>query len=65
MKKYSKKAILDYAKACNSDLDEVTDENENIVSDDDSKKSMKSWSLKDFQEFYGVTHLDSYTGDSK
>ena len=65
MKKYTKKDFLDYAKAFNYDLDEVTDENENILSDDDIKKSMKSWSLKDFQEFYGFTHLDSHTGDSK
>ena len=49
----------------NYDHDEVTDKNGKILSDDDIKKSMKSWSLKDFQEFYGFTHLDSYTGDSK
>jgi len=65
MKKYSKKDFLDYATAFNYDHDEVTDKNGNILSDDDIKKSMKSWSLKDFQEFYGFTHLDSYTGDSK
>jgi KaiC/GvpD/RAD55 family RecA-like ATPase len=65
MKKYTKKDFLDYATAFNYDFDEVTDENGNILSDDDIKKSMKSWSLKDFQEFYGFTHLDSYTGDSK
>ena len=65
MKKYTKKDFLDYATAFNYYFDEVTDENGNILSDDDIKKSMKSWSLKDFQEFYGFTHLDSYTGDSK
>ena len=65
MKKYNKKDFLDYATAFNYDHDEVTDKNGKILSDDDIKKSMKSWSLKDFQEFYGFTHLDSYTGDSK
>ena len=65
MKKYTKKDFLDYATAFNYDFDEGTDQNGNILSDDDIKKSMKSWSLKDFQEFYGFTHLDSYTGDSK
>ena len=53
------------ATAFNYDFDEATDQNGNILSDGDIKKSMKSWSLKDFQEFYGFTHLDSYTGDSK
>ena len=65
MKQYTKDDFLDYATAFNYDLDEVIDENGNILSDDDIKKSMKSWSLTDFQEFYGFTHLDSYTGDSK
>ena len=65
MKKYTKKDFLDYATAFNYDFDEATDQNGNILSDGDIKKSMKSWSLKDFQEFYGFTHLDSYTGDLK
>ena len=64
-KKFTKKDFLDYATGVNYDFDAVTDQNGNILSDDDIKKSMKSWSLKDFQEFYGFTHLDSYTGDSK
>ena len=65
MKKYTKRDFLDYAKPFNYDFDEVTDKNGKILSDDDIKKSMKSWSLKDFQEFYGFTHIDSYTGGSK
>ena len=65
MKQYTKEDFLDYAKAFNYDFDEVTDENGKILSDDDIKKSIKYWSLKDFQEFYGFTHLDSYTGCSK
>ena len=65
MKQYTKEDFLDYATAFNYNFDEVTDKNGNILSDDDIKKSMKSWSLTDFQEFYGFTHLDSYTGDSK
>ena len=65
MKQYTKEDFLNYATAFNYDFDEVTDKNGNILSDDDIKKSMKSWSLTDFQEFYGFTHLDSYTGDSK
>tara|TARA_R100001163_G_C4880175_1_gene77852 strand:- start:297 stop:479 length:183 start_codon:yes stop_codon:yes gene_type:complete len=55
-KKYTKKDFLDYASGFNYDLDEVTDENGNILSDDNIKQSMKSWSLKDFQEFYGFTY---------
>lgn len=56
MKKYTKKNFLDYATAFNYDLDEVTDKNGNILSDDDIKKDMKSWSLKDFQEFYKFSY---------
>ena len=56
MKKYTKKNFLDYATAFNYDLDEVTDKNGNILSDDDIKKDMKSWSLKDFQDFYGFSY---------
>ena len=52
MKKYTKKDFLDYATAFNYDLDEVTDKNGIILSDNDIKKNMKSWSLKDFQKFY-------------
>jgi hypothetical protein len=26
---------------------------------------MKSWTLQEFQDWFGFTHLDSYTGDSK
>ena len=55
MKKYTKKDFLDYAKAFNYDLDEVTDKNGIILSDNDIKKNMKSWSLKDFQKFYGFS----------
>ena len=51
MKKYTKKDFLDYAKAFNYDLDKVTDKNGIILSDNDIKKIMKSWSLKDFQKF--------------
>ena len=47
-KKYTKKDFLEYAQGFNYDLD----------SDDDIKKDMKSWSLKDFQEFYGFTHKE-------
>ena len=57
-KKYTKKDFLDYASGFNYDLDEVTDKNGNILSDDNIKQSMKSWSLKDFQEFYGFTHKE-------
>ena len=42
-----------------------TDKNGNNLSDDDIKKLMKSWTLQDFQDWFGFTHLDSYTGDSK
>ena len=55
-RKYTKKDFLDYASGFNYDLDEVTDKNGNILSDDNIKQSMKSWSLKDFQEFYGFTY---------
>ena len=47
-KKYTKKDFLEYSQGFNYDLD----------SDDDIKKDMKSWSLKDFQEFYGFTHKE-------
>jgi len=42
MKKYTKKDFLDYATAFDYT--------------DDYKKQMKSWSLKDFQEFYGFSY---------
>jgi len=55
-KKYTKKDFLDYASGFNYDLDEVTDKNGNILSDDNIKQSMKSWSLKDFQDWFGFTY---------
>ena len=59
-KKYTKKDFLDYSKAFDYTFDleqnKITDKNGNILSDDNIKQSMKSWSLKDFQEFYGFTY---------
>ena len=49
----------------NYDLEGFTDRNGNNLSDDDIKKLMKSWTLQEFQDWFGFTHLDSYTGDSK
>jgi myosin heavy subunit len=65
MKQYTKKDFLDYATAFNYDLEGFTDKNGNTLSDDDIKKLMKSWTLQEFQDWFGFTHLDSYTGDSK
>ena len=48
MKKYTKKLFLDYASA----FDYY----------DEMKETMQSWSLKDFQEFYGFTHKDWESG---
>ena len=64
MKKYTKNDFLDYATAFNYDLEGFTDKNGNNLSDDDIKKLMKSWTLQEFQDWFGFTHLDSYTGDS-
>lgn len=60
--KYTKKNFLDYAQAFDYELDEIKDKNGNILSDNDIKKNMKSWTLKDFQEFYGFTHKNEWTG---
>ena len=61
-KKYTKKDFLDYATAFDYTLDlednQITDKNGNILSDDDFKKQMKSWSLKDFQEWFGFTYKE-------
>ena len=65
MKQYTKDDFLDYATAFNYDLEGFTDKNGNTLSDDDIKKLMKSWTLQEFQDWFGFTHLDSYTGDSK
>ncbi len=65
MKQYTKDDFLDYATAFNYDLEGFTDKNGNNLSDDDIKKLMKSWTLQEFQDWFGFTHLDSYTGDSK
>jgi hypothetical protein len=60
MKKYTKKDFLDYATAFDYTFDlesnKIKDKRGNILSDDDYKKQMKSWSLKDFQEFYGFSY---------
>ena len=63
MVKYTKKDFLDYAEAFNYELDEIKDKDGNILSDDDIKKQMKSWSLKQFQDWFGFTHKNSWTGD--
>jgi len=69
MKKYTKKDFLDYATGFDYTIDlednQIKDDNGNILSDDDYKKQMKSWTLQEFQDWFGFTHLDSYTGDSK
>ena len=65
MKQYTKNDFLDYATAFNYDLEGFTDKNGNPLSDNDIKKLMKSWTLQEFQDWFGFTHLDSYTGDSK
>jgi myosin heavy subunit len=65
MKQYTKDDFLDYATAFNYDLEGFTDKNGNNLSDNDIKKLMKSWTLQEFQDWFGFTHLDSYTGDSK
>ena len=65
MKQYTKKDFLDYATAFNYDLEGFTDKSGNTLSDKDIKKLMKSWTLQEFQDWFGFTHLDSYTGDSK
>jgi KaiC/GvpD/RAD55 family RecA-like ATPase len=64
-KKYTKKDFLDYSKAFDYTLDEITDKNKNILSDDDIKKDMKSWSLKDFQDFYGFTQRRVFNDKTK
>ena len=60
MKKYTKKDFLDYATAFDYTFDlegnKIKDKRGNILSDDDYKKQMKSWSLKDFQDFYGFSY---------
>jgi len=69
VKKYTKKDFLDYATGFDYtfdlELNHIKDNNGNILSDDDYKKQMKSWTLQEFQDWFGFTHLDSYTGDSK
>ena len=59
-KKYTKKDFLDYSKAFDYTFDleqnKITDKDGNILSDDDFKKQMKSWNLKNFQDWFGFTH---------
>ena len=59
-KKYTKKDFLDYATSFDYTFDleynQIKDKRGNILSDDDYKKQMKSWNLKDFQEWFGFTY---------
>jgi hypothetical protein len=48
LRKYTKKMFLDYASA----FDYY----------DEMKETMKSWSLKQFHNFYGFTHKDWESG---
>lgn len=61
-KKYSKKDFLEYAEGFDYTLDlennQIKDKNGKILSDDDYKKQMKSWSLKGFQDWFGFTHKE-------
>ena len=57
-KKYNKKDFLDYATAFNYDLDYFTDKKGNILSDNNIKNNMKSWSLKNFQDWFGFIYKE-------
>ena len=61
--KYTKKDFLDYAEAFDYELDEVKDKNGKVLTDDDIKKQMESWSLKEFHDWFGFSHKNSWTGD--
>ena len=53
-KKYTKKDFLDYA----TGFDYTFDLEQNKISDDDYKKQMKYWKLKDFQEWFGFIYKE-------
>ena len=59
-KKYTKKDFLDYAigfdYTFDLELNQIKDKDGNILSDDDFKKQMNSWKLKDFQDWFGFTY---------
>jgi|TARA_R100000030_G_scaffold8196_1_gene5599 hypothetical protein len=61
-KKYTKKDFLDYATGFDYTFDleqnKITNKNGNILSDDDYKKQMKYWKLKDFQEWFGFIYKE-------
>jgi len=63
--KYTKADFLSYADG----FDYTTDIKEGCVkgykSDVEIKKDMKTWELKDFQDFYGFTHKCNYSGGEK
>ena len=66
-KQYTKKDFLEYAQGFDYTFDlecnQIKDKNGSILSDDNYKKQMKSWSLKDFQDFYGFTHMNEWSGE--
>lgn len=53
-KKYTKKDFLDYV----TGFDYTFDLEQNKISDDDYKKQMKYWKLKDFQEWFGFIYKE-------
>jgi len=65
MKKYTKKDFLDYAIGFDYTIDI---EEGNIIgykTDNEIKKDMKKWKLKDFQIHFGFKYKDKYTGKEK
>ncbi len=65
MKKYSKKDFLDYAIGFDYTIDIEEGNITGYKTDNEIKKDMKKWKLKDFQIHFGFKYKDEYTGKEK
>ena len=63
--KYNKTDFLDYAKGFDYTEDANNNSLGNYKSDAEIKKAMKTWKLKDFQEFYGFVYKDNGNGGER
>jgi|TARA_Y100000310_G_scaffold280393_1_gene300097 hypothetical protein len=60
--KYNKADFLNYADGFNYSEDAKNNNLGGYKSDEEIKKAMKNWKLKDFQEFYGFVYKDNDNG---
>lgn len=60
--KYNKADFLNYAEGFDYTEDAINNSLGNYKSDAEIKKDMKTWKLKDFQEFYGFVYKDNGNG---